>query len=80
MLHMNRWISLVCAAMLLFVVPVRAQVLGANDQPIHDAARIGNGNDVTVILKVQPAARDAKTPSPGCQRNPSAQTVPRGAA
>ncbi len=61
MLHMNRWISLVCAAMLLFVVPVRAQVLGANDQPIHDAARIGNGNDVTVILKVQPAARDART-------------------
>jgi ankyrin repeat protein len=36
-------------------------VLGANDQPIHDAARMGSGADVQAILKATPAARDART-------------------
>ena len=61
MMQMKRWISLVCTSVLLIAVPVQAQVLGANDQPIHDAARVGNGQDVTVILKAQPAARDVRT-------------------
>ncbi len=36
------------------------KTLGANDQPIHDAARIGNAREVEKILKATPAARDAK--------------------
>ena len=49
------------AALLLTTVTVRAQTLGAGDQPIHDAARIGSGKEVSAILKAQPAARDART-------------------
>ena len=60
MMQMKRLISLVCTSVLLIAVPVQAQVLGANDQPIHDVARVGNGQDVTVILKAQPAARDVR--------------------
>ena len=36
-------------------------VIGANDQPIHDAARLGSGKDVEKILKADPAMRDART-------------------
>ena len=47
---------------LLLILPVQAQqVLGANDQPIHDAARIGSGKDVAAILNTQPGARDVRT-------------------
>lgn len=54
-------LSLITAVVVL-VAPANAQqVIGANDQPIHDAARIGNGKDVVLILKAQPAARDART-------------------
>jgi ankyrin repeat protein len=42
-------------------LPAGAQMLGANDQPIHDAARIGTGAEVEAILKATPAARDART-------------------
>jgi ankyrin repeat protein len=35
--------------------------LTANDQPIHDAARLGSGVQVQAILKATPAARDART-------------------
>jgi len=49
------------AAWLALVAPVAAQVLGAGDQPIHDAARIGSGPQVTTLLRAQPAARDART-------------------
>ncbi len=38
-----------------------AEVIGANDQPIHDAARIGNGNEIDALLKAQPSARDVRT-------------------
>lgn len=38
-----------------------AQTLGANDQPIHDAARMGTAAEVQAILKAAPAARDART-------------------
>lgn len=37
------------------------QVLGANDQPVHDVARMGSGADMAALLKATPAARDART-------------------
>lgn len=53
---------LVAAALCLSALGApRAQALGANDQPIHDAARMGTGADVQAILKATPAARDART-------------------
>ena len=36
-------------------------VLGAHDQPIHDAARLGSGKEVERILKAEPAMRDVRT-------------------
>ena len=36
--------------------------IGMNEQPIHDAARLGKRADVERILKATPAARDARTP------------------
>lgn len=36
-------------------------VIGANDQPIHDASRMGSGKDVDKILKANPAMRDVRT-------------------
>jgi len=50
------------AALWLASGTVAAQPIGAGDQPIHDAARIGSGKDVSAILRAQPAARDARTP------------------
>lgn len=50
------------AALVLCAGAASAQTLGSGDQPIHDAARIGSGDAVAVILKAQPAARDARTP------------------
>ena len=35
--------------------------LGMNEQPIHDAARIGSRKEVEIILKASPQARDART-------------------
>lgn len=35
--------------------------LGMNEQPIHDAARMGSRSDVETILKSSPQARDART-------------------
>lgn len=61
MAGISSW-SLVVLVSLLLGLPAQAQqVLGANDQPIHDAARLGSGTDVSAILKVQPAARDVRT-------------------
>ena len=37
------------------------QVLGQNDQIIHDAARIGSGAEVARIIKENPAMRDTRT-------------------
>ncbi len=67
---MNRFMGVLAvsmAAMLLAFGVQAAQensepvVIGANDQPIHDAARLGSGKDVEKILKSTPAARDART-------------------
>lgn len=53
------------AAALAFIalaLPCQAQqVLGQNDQLIHDAARMGDGKSVAQILKQNPAMRDART-------------------
>jgi len=37
------------------------QVIGQNDQMVHDAARLGGGADIEKILKANPAMRDART-------------------
>ena len=37
--------------------------LGMNEQPIHDAARMGRRAEVEALLKANPQARDARTPS-----------------
>lgn len=37
------------------------QALGKNEQPIHDAARMGTRKDVEILLKRSPQARDART-------------------
>jgi len=34
--------------------------IGANDQPIHDAARVGDGAAVTKLLKTDPKLRDVR--------------------
>jgi ankyrin repeat protein len=61
MSEISRWISAILLSLLLGL-PVQAQpVLRANDQPIHDAARIGSGKDVAAILNTQPGARDVRT-------------------
>lgn len=42
---------------------VQAQItLGANELPIHDAARLGKAAEVERILKADPAMRDARNP------------------
>jgi len=42
------------------VIGDEQKTFGANDQPIHDAARMGFARDVEKILQATPAARDAK--------------------
>ena len=49
------------ALLVAFLLPARAQVLGANDKPIHDAARLGTDVEVLAILKADATARDART-------------------
>lgn len=54
--------SIICLfASIFLAMPVTAEVLGANDQPIHDAARIGSAKDIDVLLKAQASARDVRT-------------------
>jgi ankyrin repeat protein len=56
-----RFIASFAAVLLLASGAVGAEPIGAGDQAIHDAARIGSGKDVSTLLKAQPAARDART-------------------
>lgn len=53
--------ALAAAATCVLVAPVGAETLGANERPIHDAARLGTAVEVQAILKSDPAARDART-------------------
>ncbi len=54
-------IATLTLALGLALAPAHAQTLGADDQPIHDAARIGKGEQVSALLKANPTARDART-------------------
>lgn len=58
----SRFLPAFAAAMLLACGAQAAETLGMNEQPIHDAARLGTRADVERILKAAPAARDARTP------------------
>ncbi|TRZ90725.1 MAG: hypothetical protein D4R84_15750, partial [Rhodocyclaceae bacterium] len=42
-------------------VLAEGSTLGMNEQPIHDAARMGTRKDVENILRNTPQARDART-------------------
>ena len=55
---MKRLLTLLLVANLAF--PAFAQVK-SYDQPIHDAAREGNGDDIRRILKADPKQREART-------------------
>jgi ankyrin repeat protein len=60
--HLTAGLALLCA--LLPALPVAAQQQwGMNEQPIHDAARMGRRADVERLLAVEPGARDARAPS-----------------
>jgi ankyrin repeat protein len=66
---MKSTVSILCTSFLALActlhgsLAVAAQAsLGMNEQPIHDAARLGNRQQVESILKVSPQARDAKSP------------------
>ena len=51
------------ACLVLSTIACAAEpTLGMNEQPIHDAARLGKRPDVEKILKATPQARDARTP------------------
>lgn len=52
------------------------KALGANDHPIHDAARIGTAQEVERILKASPQARDLRTLAQGSQPIHLAATNP----
>lgn len=46
----------------LLCLPVQAEpTLGKNDQPIHDAARLGTAAEVERILRADPKQRDTRT-------------------
>lgn len=58
------WVGLsLCWAFGAWAAGNGQQTLGAGDQPIHDAARLGSGRDIERILKDNPMARDARTPA-----------------
>ena len=58
-----RRLALATACLLVpLAAPAADVVLGMNEQPIHDAARLGKRGEVEKILKASPAARDARTP------------------
>lgn len=54
------WLFAVLACFLSLAAAADA-TLGKNDQPIHDAARLGTAKDVERLLAATPAARDART-------------------
>jgi len=58
----RRFLSAFAAAAALACAAQAAETLGMNEQPIHDAARLGTRAAVERILKATPAARDARTP------------------
>jgi ankyrin repeat protein len=53
-------LMLCCALHSAIALPADA-TLGKNEQPIHDAARMGTRQDVERLLKAAPQSRDART-------------------
>lgn len=55
-------ISVFAASCVLSAVVLAGEVpIGANDRAIHDAARLGDGAQISVLLKADPAERDQRT-------------------
>ena len=57
------WARGLTAALALTLTPAAQaqEALGQNDQIIHDVARMGKGEEITRIIKANPAMRDART-------------------
>jgi uncharacterized protein len=60
--NLFRSTALLACTLLSGLIFAAEPTLGMNEQPIHDAARMGNRKDVEAILKSSPQARDARTP------------------
>lgn len=59
--HLCRCVLMLgCALYPALALPADA-ILGRNEQPIHDAARMGTRQDVEKLLKAAPQSRDART-------------------
>ena len=52
---------LLCCALHAGLAFAADATLGKNEQPIHDAARMGTRQDVEKLLKASPQSRDART-------------------
>jgi len=58
---MNKGILFAVLCGLTFTAASQAQTtLGANEHPIHDAARLGTAAEVQKLLRADPAARDVR--------------------
>ncbi len=57
------WAGWLAAALAFALAPATQaqEALGQNDQIIHDVARMGKGEEITQIIKENPAMRDART-------------------
>jgi len=55
------WTSLLGIALAVAGPAMADEVIGQNDQKIHDVARMGSGAEITRIIKANPALRDART-------------------
>lgn len=60
-IHLSNYTLLLCCALLAITGHATEATLGKNEQPIHDAARMGTRQDVEIILKANPQSRDART-------------------
>lgn len=58
---MRTVLVILLATLLLPVQSARAETMGQNELPIHDAARMGDRQSVEAILRATPAMRDAPT-------------------
>ncbi|MCF8197666.1 MAG: ankyrin repeat domain-containing protein [Sulfuritalea sp.] len=58
--HFRLPLFLCCVLYSALVLPAD-NLLGMNEDPIHDAARMGSRQDVEKILKTNPKSRDART-------------------
>lgn len=56
-----RFVLMLCCALHSAMALPADATLGKNEQPIHDAARMGTRQDVEKLLKASPQSRDART-------------------